>query len=56
MSFLIGHEVREEDAGLLMSSDFERAAAQLVPSVSERDLLSYRDLERRINQSSSLSP
>lgn len=37
---------------MLGTVDFETAARQLVPSVSAKDLSSYRELERKINQSS----
>lgn len=37
---------------MLATIDFETAARQLVPSVSAKDLSSYRELERKINQSS----
>ena len=46
-----GHMISEGDR-MLATIDFETAARQLVPSVSAKDLSSYRELERKINQSS----
>jgi hypothetical protein len=48
---ILGHMISEGDR-MLAAIDFETAARQLVPSVSAKDLSSYRELERKINQSS----
>jgi len=44
-----GHSISEVDH-LLSNEDFEQACTNLVPSVSAHDLLSYKELEHKINQ------
>lgn len=44
-----GRVISEADR-MLSAIDFQAAAGQLVPSVSAKDLSSYRELERKINQ------
>ncbi len=48
---MVGHEISETDK-MIAAVDFQNAARQLVPSVSAKDMSSYRELERKINQSS----
>ena len=49
--YRLGHVISEVDK-MLGVVDFQNAARQLVPSVSAKDINSYRELERKINQSS----